>query len=167
VTYTLDTAQSGSNGLAGLAVNQLVEPILYKFHGSHDIDGSCAISADQCFDFAWRLLKQECVPSQISRIISTSTLVALGSSVLDHDFRLTYHTLLRHALDSNGSPRFAIASREEVDRRDPNLQLTAREWRAIEETALRKYGIKCIDAPVADFLAQLAARLRAAWGAGA
>lgn len=141
----LPASNSGS-GLSSLAIDQLPDPILYKFHGSQDIEKSCAISSDQCFDFAWRLLKQECVPNQITEIIGNSTLIALGASVLDHDFRLTYHTLLRKPLEIKHYARYAIASREDVDRRDPNNRVAAREWEKIAENTLANFGIRSVDA---------------------
>jgi hypothetical protein len=164
-TYRLNGVAAGTaNPLASLAIDQLPDPILYKFHGSQDIEKSCAISADQCFDFAWRLLKQECVPSQITEIIGTSTLIVLAASVLDHDFRLTYHTLLREQLKINSNPRFAIQSRQDIDRRDPWRQVAERDWQRIEESTLGNYRIKSIDAPPGEFLKQLSARIGREWG---
>jgi hypothetical protein len=163
-TVRLDGA--GGNTLVSLAIDQLPGPILYKFQGSQDIEQSCAISADQCFDFAWRLLKQECVPSQITEIIGNSTLIILGTSVFDHDFRLTYHTLLREQLKINTYPRYAITAREDIDRRDPGHQLAQRDWDAVQQSTLGSYGIKGIDAPPAEFLKQLSARIARAWGLG-
>lgn len=160
-------AQDGAGGsnLAALPIEQYTDPILYKFQGSQDIKNSCAISADQCFDFAWRLLKQECVPNKITEIIGSSTLVTLGTSVLDHDFRLLYHTLLRSALEGNTSnPRYAVLSRSDTDDRDATLTMSGREWPALESSALSNYRIKSVDASPADFLKCLATVLSQRWG---
>jgi hypothetical protein len=154
----------GGNALASLALDGLPEPILYRFHGAHDVPNSSAISADHCLDFAWRLLKQECVPNQISEIIGSSTLLVLGSTVLDNDFRITYHTLLRKPLELSTYPRFAVISRAEADDRDCGLKLTRQAWDAVRQSTLKNYRIEVIDAPVEGFLRQLAARLRTMWG---
>ena len=77
-----DSVIKDGNAIATLAIDQLPDPILYKFQGSQDIENSSAISADQSFDFFYRFLERECVPSQITGIISSSMWVALGSSVL-------------------------------------------------------------------------------------
>ena len=156
----------GGNAIASLAIDSLKEPILYKFQGSQDIENSCAISADHCFDFIFRLLKQECVPNQITEIIGNSTLIALGASVLDQDFRLLYQTLLRKPLEINQNSRYFIGSRADVDPRDPSLQVVEREWKAIESNSLGNYRIKIVDAAPDEFLKVLTAKLAHVWDLG-
>ena len=158
------TDNVGGNSIASLAIDQLPDPILYKFQGSQDIKNSCAISADHCFDFVTRLLEQECVPKQISEIIGSSTLIALGASVLDQDFRLIYHTLLRKQWEINPNRRYTIGSRADVDRRDPSLKLAESDWKAIKSNTLGSYRIDSVDAPPAEFLTELTAKLAGEWG---
>lgn len=158
-----EVGQSVANPLESLTIFNLGSPILYKFHGSQDIPNSIAISADQCFEFAWRLLKQDCVPNQITEIIGNSVLIVLGSSVLDSDFRLTYHTLLRGPLSMKRSMRLAVVSRQDVDQRDYTYRMNEQKWGAIREMALKNYGIKIIDCRAADFLARVTARLEDDW----
>jgi hypothetical protein len=105
------------------------------------------------------------VPSQITEIIGSSTLIVLAASVLDHDFRLTYHTLLREQLKINSNRHFAIQSRQDIDRRDPWRQVAERDWERVEESTLGNYRIKSIDAPPGEFLKQLSARIGREWGA--
>ena len=161
-----DTSPGAANPLASLPIDNLASPILYKFQGSQDTPNSIAISADQCFEFAWRLLKQDCVPSQVTEIVGNSTLIVLGSSVLDHDFRLAYHTLLRKPLEIKNYARFAVASRQDVDRRDYIHRMTEQKWDAIRDMALKNYGLKIIDCPTVDFLNRVAARLGQIWSPG-
>ena len=151
------------NPLEALAIGEYPEPILYKFQGSQDIDNSCAISADQCFEFTWHMLKQNCVPSQVTELVGNSTLIAVGSSVLDQDFRLIFHTLLRKPLELNNNPRYSIVSRQDVDDRDASHQMSRREWKAIEKIALLNYKLTTIDAPAAEFLRTVSTRLKEMW----
>jgi hypothetical protein len=163
-TFRADVRTStAGNPIASLPIDQFPDPILYKFQGSQDIERSCTISADQCLDFAWRLLQQECVPSQLSQIIGNGTFIALGASTLDHDFRLTYHTLLRRALEISRGSRYVIGSRAEGDRRDPHFQLVEREWDKLQENALKIYGLKSVDAEPQVLLTMLRERLEREW----
>ncbi|MBN8442882.1 MAG: TIR domain-containing protein [Thauera sp.] len=153
------------NPLASLLVRDLPDPILYKFQGSRDIDNSSAISADQCFDFLWRLLRQRCIPSQIAEIIASSTLLVIGSNLLDYDFRLTYHTLLREQLEINPNPHYAVVCRGELDRRDYGHKLTETAWGKVKQVAMSKYRMELLDVATAPLLARVAARLGRRWGA--
>ena len=96
------------NPLHSLSLQDLTEPILYKFHGSQDIPDSCTISTDHYFDFFWRLMKQKTIPAQISEIISNSCILFLGCNLLDPNFRFTYYTLLRKSLEIRTYKRYAL-----------------------------------------------------------
>ncbi len=167
-TFRLNATDDGStHSVAAMPIEQFPEPILYKCHGSQDVENSCAISTDQFFDATWRLSRLDSVPSRITEIIGNSSLILLGSSVLDHDFRQVFHTLFRKPLEINSYPRFAIWSSKEVDPRDPGHQMTQRAWSKIEDHALSNYRIRCIDAPATEFLRQLTDRLARRLGVAA
>lgn len=78
------------------------QPILYKFHGSHDVDTSCAISSDHydAFDVT-------AVPQVIAERVTTKPLLLLGYCYTDPAFRHLKRTLFR-SLASNIFDRYAV-----------------------------------------------------------
>ena len=90
--------------------------------------------------------------------------VALGSSVLDHDFRLIYHTLLRKQWELNTNLRYIIGSRADIDQRDPSLKLADKDWKGMEINSLKNYKINSVEAQLAEFLKKITAKLAGEWG---
>lgn len=161
----IQESESGlGNPLVSLDLSTAPDPILYKFQGSEDIGNSSAISTDQCYEFLSRVLRQPCVPSQITEIIGNSTLVILGSTLLDHEFRLSYHALLREALRSNPYSCYAVLNRRELDQRDFGHRHAEQSWDSVKKAALARYKVEMFDAPVAGFLGRVADKLRNEWG---
>jgi len=137
-------------------VSAMVEPILFKLHGSQDVAKSCAISTEQYFDTLWRSIDQKCIPDQLATIISNTPLVLVGSRILDADFRLSY-TLLRTSLESGtDQDRFAVLPRAPGDGRDGSHRLTMEAWDKLSVMALKKYSIQMLDEREDVFFRRLA-----------
>src|SRR5262249_45732263 len=70
-----------------VVLDNLKDPILYKFRGSEDIPDSCVLTSPQCFEFAKAVLRGHIVPEGIESVLSNTRLVFLGCGLLDHDVR--------------------------------------------------------------------------------
>ena len=77
-------------------------PILYKFHGSEDVDESCAISTDH-----YDVFELQAVPPFITGRVTTKPLLLLGyywtDPAMRHLRRTLFHNLVRNNID-----RFAV-----------------------------------------------------------
>jgi hypothetical protein len=147
------------NPLKDLALAGLTEPIVYKFLGSHDAQMSCTISADQQFDFVWRVLRQERVPEQMNNILTNTPLLFLGCRILDPDFRLAYHTLLRRPLETNSYKRYAVQKPPQGGPQGFEDRAHARLWQSIKNEAVKRYKVEVVEADPAQFLTQLKNRV--------
>jgi hypothetical protein len=129
-------------------------PILYKFRGSQDVKGSCALSVDQLLDYTRLLFRQNMVPAQITEILSTSPVLLLGYGFFDPDFRLIYHGLLRSALELRRDPVYSVQVPPERVQNDPYRKMELQLWDRVKEAALR-LGITTLDSSSEDFLEAL------------
>jgi hypothetical protein len=77
-------------------------PILYKFHGSEDVDESCAISTDH-----YDLFELQAVPPFITGRVTTKPLLLLGYYWTDPAMRHLRRTLFRNLVRGN-TDRFAV-----------------------------------------------------------
>ena len=137
--------EKSSGGGMPVSTADMIEPILYKLHGSQDVAKSCAISTEQYFDTLWRSIDQKCIPDEFATILSNTPVVLVGSRILDADFRLSY-TLLRASLESGtDQPRFAVMARSIGDDRDGSHKLAKRAWDELSVMALKKYSIQMLD----------------------
>jgi hypothetical protein len=75
---------------------KLAPLILYKYHGSQDVEHSCTISTEHFFEAA-RMVK---VPAALTSIIGNTPSLFLGCGLLDSDFRHLYQTVLRKAFEA-------------------------------------------------------------------
>ena len=77
-------------------------PILYKFHGSEDVDESCAISTDH-----YDVFELQAVPAFITGRVTSKPLLLLGyywtDPAMRHLRRTLFHNLVRNNID-----RFAV-----------------------------------------------------------
>jgi hypothetical protein len=154
---TNDTGGDNSSVLHELSLQELTEPILYKFLGSQDIPNSCSISVEHYFEFARRTLRRNCIPAQISEIIANSPILFLGYGFLDPDFRLMYFTLLRKPLEVQTDLRYALQLPPE--RYEGNayrqMEFKTRIWDRIKDGAQRKLGITTLEEQEDVFLGKL------------
>jgi hypothetical protein len=152
-----DGGGENSSPLHELSLQDLTEPILYKFLGSQDLPNSCAISVEHYFEFARRTLRRNCIPAQISEIIASSPILFLGYGFLDPDFRLLYFTLLRKPLEVQTDFRYALQLPPE--RYEGNayrqMEFKTKIWERIKEGALRKLGITTLEEQDDVFLGKL------------
>ena len=136
-------------------IDGMIEPIIYKLHGSQDVEKSCTLSTEQYFDILWQSIAKKCIPDALTQIISNTPLVLVGSCIVDADFRLTY-TLLRVSLEAGKDRfRYAIAPRGTGDKRDGSYMLACAAWEELEDRAMKSYGIKMLDAPGERFFTHL------------
>ncbi len=139
-----------------LSLNPLAEPILYKFLGSQDIPGSCTISTDQYFNLLFSMRRRQAVPSQIREIISNTPLLFLGFGILDPDFRLTYHVLMREPLKEKKFQHYGVHVPRGGDTDDSDRNVEARGWERIKHIALTRFGIQIVEEGTAAFLDKFA-----------
>jgi hypothetical protein len=150
-TVTPSTAgpvDHANNPLRSLSLSGYRQPILYKFLGSADWPESCTISTDQYFEFASRIFREECVPVSINDALSNTPVLFLGCRILDPDFRLTYHTLLKQYLRDSGHRHYAVRTLS-TDFED---QIQRKLWESVKRTALQRYHVEIVDAEPDAFL---------------
>jgi hypothetical protein len=145
--YSSKEKQGAENPLHTLPLQNLTEPILYKFLGSQDVENSCVLSTAHHFGFARNVLRKSCIPAQVTEIIGNSTLLFIGLSFLDPDFRLTYYSLLTSALDDiNRDERgYALQLPPERHEGDTYRQMERGLWDDIKDFGMQKLGIKTIE----------------------
>jgi len=155
--YPPQGRQDSENPLHTLPLQDLTEPILYKFFGSQDIENSCVLSTAHHFGFARNVLRKNCIPAQITEIIGNSTLLFVGLSFMDPDFRLTYYTLLTSALDEINRDQRGYALQLPPDRHEGDVyrQMERGLWDAIKDFGLQRMGIKTIEERNDVFLNEL------------
>src|SRR4030095_193539 len=122
-----------------LAFGKLQQPILYKLLGSHDVPSSATISTDHYYDLAWRVSRASSIPPKIGEIIGNSPVVFLGCGILDSEFRVSYHTLLRNAFEMKGHKRFALCESANADQHDVAQKLGMTSWESLRSAALSSY----------------------------
>lgn len=145
--------------VSALSFGKLQQPIVYKLLGSHDVSSSCTISTDHFYDLAWRASRFNSVPPKIGEIIGNSPVLFLGCGILDSDFRVSYHTLLRNAFELRNHRRFALCVSDNVDRYDIAQKLGVTSWTSLRNAALSIYGIDLVDADIKTFINLLQQRV--------
>jgi hypothetical protein len=141
--------------VTALSFGKLQQPIVYKLLGSHDVSSSCTISTDHYYDLAWRASRFNSIPTKIGEIIGNSPVLFLGCRILDSDFRVSYHTLLRNAFELRNHRRFALCASAPVDRYDIAQKLGVISWTSLRNAALSDYGIDLVDADIKPFIDML------------
>jgi hypothetical protein len=145
---------TGVNALHTLPIKDLSgdDPILYKFRGSQDVRGSCALSVDQYLTYTRRLLIQSFIPAQITEILNSSPILLLGYGFFDSDFRLIYHGLLRGAVEIRQDPIYSIQLTPDEERHDSYRKMELLLWDKVKEWALRDLKITTVESPSEGFL---------------
>lgn len=159
-----ENLSSDDNPLHSLPLQQLTEPILYKSLGSQEMQNSCVLSSAHHYAFARNVLRRNCIPAQITEIIGNSTILFIGLSFMDPDFRLTYNTLLANALDDiNRDERgYALQLPPESYQNDIYRHMERGDrWEKIKDYGLRRLGIKTIEEQNDNFLNRLFAAVEA------
>jgi hypothetical protein len=141
----LDGAMKDTNDQTPVSVGDMIEPIIYKLHGSQDVARSCAISTEQYYWALWRLIDQKYIPDELGSIISLTPVVLVGSRILDADFRLTYTLLRSQLVAGNDEKRWAVVPRGGGDDRDLSYKLAKGAWTELCERALEKYSIRMLN----------------------
>ncbi len=132
-------------------------PILYKYHGSQDVPGSCALSAEQYFTLGER----RPIPNRIVQMIGNSSgLFFLGGGT-DADVRHAYQTLLRRAYVDNKDvlKRYAITRPARDPETDSYRQIESQMWPAVVEAVRDRMKIKVLETNAEAFLSGLLERL--------
>jgi hypothetical protein len=166
----IDDTSSGAGGVDMLHTLPLKElcgndPVLYKFRGSQDVRGSCALSVDQYMNYTRRLLRQNAVPAQLNEILNNSPILLLGYSFFDPDFRLIYQGLLRTALELRQDPVYSIQLPPDREREDPYRRMELQLWDKVREATLRDLRITTLESSSEEFLQLLVSSLRTQFGA--
>ena len=165
---------AGDHSLADLRFQQLQpsDLLLYKFHGSADIEGSLALSLDQYFHFVKRCVTEDLVPKQLRTLIQDGDVLLFGYSLLDPDFRVLTQLLLEREDLANEDRRYALRlppeARSRLDEAQagdrgshPDRQLEASLWSSIKVEALKRHGVQVLEERGDTFLEQLIAALPA------
>ena len=130
--------------------------ILYKVLGSHDVSGSCFISADQHYHFLHESLKEGRLPDEITSTVRNTRLVFLGYSLFDPVLRLLRYTLL---LDRPTSvPCFAVKTQPPAEERTLDHRLEAALWTDATRAWSQKFFVTFIECEEATFLNRLKTR---------
>jgi hypothetical protein len=148
-----------SNQLNALNVQEMTEPILYKFLGSQDIPNSSVLSTSHYFEFARRVFQQNCIPEQIIEIIGNSNLLFIGLWFMDPDFRLTY-SLLRKALEITRFFRYALQLTPDRFKGDVYRKMEIGIWESIKDTGMLQLGIKTVEESNEVFLQELTDKIK-------
>ena len=143
---------------------KLTQPILYKFLGSQDIENSCVISTLHHFEFARSVVQYKALPEEITSTIRNSTILFLGLWFMDPDFRLTYYTLLRDAMQMDNDRRYALQLPPDLFAEDAYRRMERGIWQRIKEQGTRQMGITAIEEPCDVFLQKLYARVQSELG---
>jgi hypothetical protein len=154
------TPLSKSNPLNSLNVQEMTEPILYKFLGSQDVLNSSMISTLHHFEFARRVFQQNCIPEQLAEIIGNSNLLFIGLWFMDPDFRLTY-SLLRKALEMSNFSRYALQLPPDNFKGDIYRHMEIGMWESIKDAGMFQLGIKTVEQHNEAFLEKLINRVQA------
>jgi hypothetical protein len=85
---------SGRNLASSLEFHQRPNPVLYKFKGSVDVEGSCVVSTDHFFNCVGVSRAEQLIPRQIVRSLTSKVPVFLGYYLTDIDLRLLLQTVL-------------------------------------------------------------------------
>jgi hypothetical protein len=134
-------------------------PILYKHHGSQDIQSSCAISLEQYFEFVWETVHN--IPKEIQDLVENCPILFLGYSFLDPEFRLVYYSLLRGRIRA-GNRLWGWACRPRPDESDADVtdRIEVALWEELKSAGLSR-GVTTIETSGESFLQMLIDRIQA------
>jgi hypothetical protein len=170
-------ADAARNPLASLSLRALDDrearrgnlgPVLYKCHGSQDIDGSYAASADQYYEYVRDTVKSGNIPEQLLTQIKDSSILFLGYGFLDPAFRLVYNTLLFDRVRKPENKLYAVRLSPQSQRAlatqhgssapsiDPVEEVI---WDDLKELASTQMGIKTVDTDELAFVKRLSERI--------
>ncbi len=160
------TEDTYRNPLRSLPLEEF-EPkvVLYKFHGSEDVERSCAISIDQHFRLIRTVLEKDVIPLKVTEYLSGGPVLLFGFGLLDSPFRVLLHTLPlanAAAIDFDGG-RYLLLLPPAEDDPDDFRRFEQRLWPKIKGQA-EKLGIAVLEKPGDRFLAELTDGLEAHWG---
>ncbi len=94
---------------AGIAVPSVETPLVYHFHGRNDVPKSLVLTEDDYLDFLVRLGRHlNMVPPIIQGAISQSSLLFIGYSLRDWNFRVLHRVLLSEVQKSQKWPSFTV-----------------------------------------------------------
>lgn len=132
--------------------NEFKGLILYKFHGSRDIENSCAITADQ-----YHQLSRISVPDRITSHTASGPVLVLGHGILDTDFRLTFNMLLRGQMNDR---RYAVLLPPDLESYDDYRRIEVNLWPDIKQWALSELKTEVLEGSCDEFLERLIGRLQ-------
>lgn len=158
IGYKPVEAMSGANNpLSAISLENMAEPILYKFLGSQDAPDSCVISTSQYFEFAQRAIQRNCIPAEIAEIVSTNPGVFFGMGYLEPDFRLMCHLLLRKQLEveTNDAMRYALQSPPAPGDPKKPRRIESRLWNKLKDAVHKDLGITTLEERGENFLQML------------
>ncbi len=145
-------AADRSSGLQSLPAERFTSPLVYKFHGSQDLKGSCAISADQYLEFSRGV--SSAVPEKILEYIDRGPIVILGYHYSDPDFRI----VCKYLMDTRSKrDRFACQLPPERSPRDDYRRMERSLWEAIKLHQLEQLKIRTLEVSGQRFLKHLIA----------
>jgi hypothetical protein len=143
-----------STALNSLPVKELCgdDPILYKFRGSTDVRGSCALSVEQYLNYTRSLLQHGFVPAQLSEILSNSPVLLFGYGYFDPDFRLVFHGLLHTAVELRRDTVYSVQLPPDQEPEDSLRKMEVRLWDKVKQVALRDLKIHTLESSCEEFL---------------
>lgn len=145
---------------ASLSLARAEPLVVYKYHGSNDVENSCAITTDQLFDAARNVR----VPQALAEIIVNTPSVFVGCGILDTDFRHLYHAVLAELFDRKIAPyeRYALQLPPGREPDDRSRRLEAGMWDNIKRRSLALLGISILEERPEEFASRLVDALGAA-----
>ncbi len=155
-TVVGDASLGGGRSIAlnSLPIKELCgdDPILYKFRGSQDVRGSCALSVEQYLNYTRSLLQQGFVPAQLSEILSNSPVLLFGYGYFDPDFRLIFHGLLHTAVELRRDSVYSVQLPPDQEPEDSLRKMEVRLWDKVKQVALRDLKIHTLESSCEEFL---------------
>ena len=136
--------------IPGLKLSDASDLVLYKYHGSYDVEDSCALSTEDYLNLAVTPF----VPEAITEIIGNSPTLFLLCGILDADVRHVYHTLLRRAYTEGGKRlvRVAVVRPPTDPEVDSYRRMEIRMWARAKNAVRDQMGIKVVEGDTAKFL---------------
>lgn len=149
---------------ATLSLSKMLGPVIYKYHGSQDVPGSCAISSEQYYYLTKNSLM---VPKELRERLANSPSVFLGFGYLCSEFQQMYESLLKDAFTQRElATRYAVQERPESGQRpDPNLIMEVAVSADLSRR-LERMGLRLLDTSAERFVERLGSRFRAPDGNG-
>jgi hypothetical protein len=167
-----DRAEATSNPLAMLSIKQPALPdkqdeeirpwpLLYKHHGSQDIEGSYAVSAEQHLQFMRDTMQKGNVPIEILNQIKDSSILFLGYSFLDPALRLIYNTLLHDRIRLPENRLFSVQNPPHTEEAKAERRIESLLWHKLTRAATLQMGVETIESGEDEFVRGLLERVNA------